>query len=295
MKFGVNLFIWTANFDASHLPLLPRIKAAGFDGVEISMYRGREFAVSDVRRGLADNGLECTICSILVDGLSMISDDSSIRDKAVEQVKENIAATAECGGKVIAGPLYSPVGYLAGRRRSQDEWKRGVDCWQRLGQTLTSHGVTAAIEPLNRFETFFLNTAEDSARFCDEINHPNVGILFDTFHANIEEKDPVGSIATLSATGKLNHVHISENDRGTPGRGHAKIRESIAHLKALGYDGWLTIEAFGRRVPGLAAATRVWRDYFPDPEQVYVEGYRFIRESWDGLPVRAVSADQSRG
>src|ERR1043166_308199 len=107
MKFGVNLFIWTANFDASHLPLLPRIKAAGFDGVEIPMYRGREFPVADVRRGLADNGLECTICSILVDKLSMISEDAAVRRGAVERLEENIAATAESGGKVIAGPLYS--------------------------------------------------------------------------------------------------------------------------------------------------------------------------------------------
>ena len=99
MKFGVNLFIWTANFDASHLPLFPRIKAAGFDGVEIPMYRGREFAVADVRRGLADTGLECTICSIMVDNLSLISDDASIRAKAVEQLKENIATTAECGAQ----------------------------------------------------------------------------------------------------------------------------------------------------------------------------------------------------
>jgi D-psicose/D-tagatose/L-ribulose 3-epimerase len=276
MKFGVNLFIWTANFDASHLPLLPRIKAAGFDGVEISMYRGREFAVSDVRRGLADNGLECTICSILVDGLSMISDDSSIRDKAVEQVKENIAATAECGGKVIAGPLYSPVGYLAGRRRSQDEWKRGVDCWQRLGQTLTSHGVTAAIEPLNRFETFFLNTAEDSARFCDEINHPNVGILFDTFHANIEEKDIAAGYRRVGR--HLKHVHTCENDRGTPGSGHIEWHPVFEAIRDIGYDGWLTIESFGSNLPEIAAAAAIWRDLAGTPEEVAFQGVRFIKQ-----------------
>ncbi|HEY3839568.1 MAG TPA: sugar phosphate isomerase/epimerase family protein [Bryobacteraceae bacterium] len=278
MRFGVNLFIWTANFDASHLPLLPGIKAAGFDGVEIPMYRGREFAVADVRRGLADTGLECTICSILVDGLSMISDDAQVRAKAVEQVKENIAATAECGGKVIAGPLYSPVGYLAGRRRTAEEWKRAVDCWQQLGPALTQHGVTAAIEPLNRFETFFLNTAADAARFCDEVNHPNVGVLFDTFHANIEEKDIAEGYRTVGR--HLKHVHTCENDRGTPGSGHVEWRPVFEAIRDVGYDGWMTIESFGSNLPEIAAAAAIWRDLAATPGDVAFDGVKFIRQLW---------------
>jgi D-psicose/D-tagatose/L-ribulose 3-epimerase len=276
LKFGVNLFIWTANFDASHLPLFPRIKAAGFDGVEIPMYRGREFAVADVRRGLADTGLECTICSILVDGLSLISDDAAVRAKAIEQVKENIAATAACGGKIIAGPLYSPVGYLAGRRRTEAEWKRGVDSWQQLGPTLAEHGVTVAIEPLNRFETFFLNTAEDAARFCDQVNHPNVGILFDTFHANIEEKNIANGYRTVGR--HLKHVHTCENDRGTPGTGHVEWQEVFAAIHDVGYNGWLTIESFGSNLPEIAAAAAIWRDLAAKPEDVAFEGVKFLKK-----------------
>ena len=276
MKFGVNLFIWTANFDASHLSLLPRIKAAGFDGVEIPMYRGREFPVADVRRGLADNGLECTICSIMVDGLSMISDDASVRAKAVEQVKENAAATAACGGKIIAGPLYSPVGYLAGRRRTEDEWKRAVDCWRQLGPTFAEQGVTAAIEPLNRFETFFLNTAEDAARFCDQVNHPNVGVLFDTFHANIEEKDIAAGYRKVGR--HLKHVHMCENDRGTPGSGHVEWKPVIEAIRSTGYDGWLTIESFGSNLPEIAAAAAIWRDLAATPEDVAFEGVKFLKK-----------------
>jgi D-psicose/D-tagatose/L-ribulose 3-epimerase len=278
LKFGVNLFIWTANFDASHLPLLPGIKAAGFDGVEIPMYRGREFAVADVRRGLADTGLECTICSILVDGLSMISDDPQVRAKAVEQVKENIAATAESGGRVIAGPLYSPVGYLAGRRRTTDEWKRAVDCWQQLGPSLAQHGVTAAIEPLNRFETYFLNTAADAARFCDEVNHPNVGVLFDTFHANIEEKDIAEGYRIVGP--HLKHVHTCENDRGTPGSGHVEWRPVFEAIRDTGYDGWMTIESFGSNLPEIAAAAAIWRDLAATPGDVAFDGVKFIRQLW---------------
>jgi len=275
MKFGANLFIWTANFDASHLSLLPRIKAAGFDGVEIPMFKGRDFAVADVRRGLADTGMECTICSILVDGLSMISDDAAVRSRAVDQVKENIETTAAVGGKIIAGPLYSPVGYLAGRRRTNDEWKRAIDCWQQLGPSLAQHGVTAAIEPLNRFETYFLNTAADAARFCDEVDHPNVGILFDTFHANIEERDIAAGYRIVGR--HLKHVHMCENDRGTPGSGHVEWRAVFEALRDLKYDSWLTIESFGSNLPEIAAAAAIWRDLAPVPEDVAFEGVKFLK------------------
>jgi len=275
MKFGVNLLIWTANFDESHLPLLPRIRAAGFDGVEVPMYRGREFAVAALLRGLANTGMECTICSVLVDGLSLISDDASIRASAVEQLRENIAATAEAGAKIIAGPMYAPVGYLAGRRRTPDEWKRAVDCWQQLGPWLAQHDVTAAIEPLNRFETYFLNTAEDSARFCDEVGHPNVGILFDTFHANIEEKNIADGYRVVAP--HLKHVHTCENDRGTPGSGHVEWVEVFKAINEIGYNGWLTIESFGSNLPEIVAAAAIWRDLAATPEAVAFDGIDFLK------------------
>jgi D-psicose/D-tagatose/L-ribulose 3-epimerase len=189
MKFGVNTFIWTANFDRSNLPLLPQLKAGGFDGVEVPLFRPSEFATADIARGLAENGLECTICSVLTGGLSIISEDAAVRRQTRIHMEDCVKTAAEVGAKIMAGPLYSPVGYLPGRRRTADEWKWAVDCYQSLGPVLQQYGVTIAIEPLNRFETYFLNTAQDAAALCDQIGHPNVGVLFDTFHANIEEKD----------------------------------------------------------------------------------------------------------
>lgn len=276
MKFGVNLLIWTANFDASHLPLLPRIRAAGFDGVEVLMYKGRDFAVDALRKGLADTGMECTICSVMVDGLSLVSEDAAIRAKAVDQLRENITTTAETGAKIIAGPMYAPVGYLPGRRRTAEEWKRAVDCWQQLGPWLAQHEVTAAIEPLNRFETYFLNTAADAARFCDEVAHPNVGILFDTFHANIEEKNIADGYRTVAR--HLRHVHTCENDRGTPGTGHVAWAQVFEAIKEIGYDGWLTIESFGSNLPEIAAAAAIWRDLASTPEAVAFDGVLFLKK-----------------
>ena len=276
MKFGVNLLLWTANFDLSHLPLLPRIREAGFDGVEVPMYKGRDFAVAALREGLADTGMECTICSVLVEGLSLTSEDAGVRAKAVEQLRENIATTAEVGARIIAGPMYSPVGYMTGRRRTADEWRCAVECWQELGPWLAQHEVVAAIEPLNRFETYFLNTAEDSARFCDEVGHPNVGILFDTFHANIEEKSIADGYRRVAR--HLKHVHTCENHRGTPGSGHVEWAEVFAAIREIGYDGWLTIESFASNLPEIAAAAAIWRDLAAMPEAVAFDGIGFLKK-----------------
>ncbi|MHC4804891.1 MAG: sugar phosphate isomerase/epimerase family protein, partial [Planctomycetota bacterium] len=139
--------------------------------------------------------------------------------------------------------------------------------------------VTLAVEFLNRFECYFLNTMADVVDYVKRVNHPNVGVLFDTYHANIEEKDPIGCIS--EHVDVIKHVHISENDRGTPGKGHIDWPGTFGALRSGGYDGWLVIEAFGRALPGLAAATRVWRDFFPSQKEVYTEGLRLVKEQWE--------------
>lgn len=281
MKFGVNTFIWTASFDRSHLPLLPQLKAGGFDGVEVPLFRPAEFATADIAKGLAENGLECTICSVLTGGLSMISEDATVRRQTRVHMEESVKTAAEVGAKIMAGPLYSPVGYLPGRRRTDDEWKWAVDCYQSLGPVLKQYGVTIAIEPLNRFETYFLNTAEDAAALCDQIGHPNVGVLFDTFHANIEEKDIAKGYRTVGR--HLKHVHTCENDRGIPGTGHVEWKSVFQALHDLKYDGWLTIESFGFALGELSAAASIWRDIAPTPESIAYEGVKFLKRSVNSL------------
>ncbi len=277
MKFGVNTFIWTANFDRSNLALLPRIKAAGFDGVEVPLFRPSEFAVSDIRRGLRENDLECTICSVLTGGLNMISDDAAVRARTRTHMEDCVKAAAEVGAKIIAGPLYSPVGLLPGRRRNSNEWNWAVECYRAIGPVLAKHDITIAIEPLNRFETYFLNTAEDAVRLCDEIDHPNVGILFDTFHANIEEKDIAKAYRTVGK--HLKHVHTCENDRGILGTGHVEWPAVFQALRDMRYDGWLTIESFGFSLGELSAAASIWRDIAPTPESIAFQGVKFLRQN----------------
>lgn len=280
MKFGVNTFIWSAAFDKSSLPLLPLIKANGFDGVEVPLFRPSTFAAADIRGGLTENDLECTICSVLVDGLSLISDDAGVRAKTQSHLRDAIACAAEVGARILAGPLYSPVGYLPGRRRTADEWKWAVEGYQTIAGTLAAHNVTLAIEPLNRFETYFLNTAQDAAALCDEVSHPNVGILFDTFHANIEEKNIAQGYRTIGR--HLKHVHTCENDRGIPGSGHVEWPEVFAALRELNYDGWLTIESFGFALGDLSSAAAIWRDIERTPESIAFEGIKFLKQNVTG-------------
>jgi D-psicose/D-tagatose/L-ribulose 3-epimerase len=140
--------------------------------------------------------------------------------------------------------------------------------------------VDIAIEYLNRFETYFLTTAKDAAELVQAVDHPSFGMMYDTFHANIEEKNGPAELVKYGRF--VNHIHISENDRGTPGTGHVQWAETFAAIKKIKYDGWVTIESFGRALPDLAAATRVWRDLFPSDVEVYTRGYKFIRRMIGG-------------
>ena len=277
MKYGVNTFIWTANFTRQNLPLLAEIKGHGFDGVEVPLFRPADFATRDIRQGLEQNGLECTICSVLPRPLSLISDDADVRRKTRTHMEDCIKTAADVGAKIMAGPLYSPVGYLPGRRRTTDEWQWAVECYQAIGPVLARHNVTIAIEPLNRFETYFLNTAADAVALCDQINHPNVGILFDTFHANIEEKDIAAAYRLVGRY--LKHVHTCENDRGIPGSGHVEWKDVFQALRDVRYDGWLTIESFGFALGELSAAASIWRDIAPTPDSIAYEGIKFLKQS----------------
>jgi D-psicose/D-tagatose/L-ribulose 3-epimerase len=277
MKFGVNTFIWSGTFDRSNFGLLPVIKEAGFDGVEIPLLRPQDLQASSIRQATEAHGLECNACTVLVDGLSLISGDPDVRRRTGLHLKEVAKAAAEVGVKIVAGPLYSPVGYLPGRRRTSDEWKWAVEGFQSLGDTLAAHQVTFAIEPLNRFETYFLNTAADAARLAEQIGHPNIGILFDTFHANIEEKDIAAGYLALGP--HLKHVHTCENDRGIPGSGHVEWNQVFRALRSMKYDGWLTIESFGFAIKDLSAAAAIWRDIELTPESIAFEGVKFLKKS----------------
>jgi D-psicose/D-tagatose/L-ribulose 3-epimerase len=275
MKFGANTFIWSDHFGSEQFHLLPRLKETGFDGVELPLLDHPVRVDPRLRHELQLAGLECTFCAVLPAGFNTISDDSDVRRRTITHWKDCVEAVAELGGNIIAGPLYAPVGYLPGRRRTPDEWKRMVEAFQELTPSLDKSGVTLAIEPLNRYETYVLNTAEDAAALCREINHPRVGILFDTYHANIEEKSMSNAIETAGPW--LRHFHSCENDRGIPGSGHIPWQQVFESLRRVAYDSWLTIEGFGFSLGALSAAASIWRDLAPTPDAIAFDGLRFLR------------------
>jgi len=277
MKFGVNTMIWSGSYDNQIRQLLPLIKEQGFDGIEIPLFRLDGFNAAAVRKDTEALGLECTVASAFIQGLSPISDDASTRARAIRHLKDLIEAAAEAGAGIFCGPMYSPVGYLPGRRRTADEWKYAVDGLQQLGDTLAANRVTLAIEPLNRFETYFLNTAADAVLLCDQVNHPNIGILFDTFHANIEEKSIAAGIRTVAK--HLRHMHTCENDRGIPGSGHVEWAAVFQALRDIRYNGWLTIESFGFNIGDISAAAAIWRDIEKTPDSIAFDGLRFLKDN----------------
>lgn len=275
MKFGVNTLLWTAGFDRAHLGLLDKVRGMGFDGIEISRFEFDGFPAAEIRRAVADAGLEATFCSALTGSLSLVSEEAGVRRQASDFLRRGVETAAELGASVFMGPFCAPVGYLPGRRRTEEEWKLAVEGLQGLGEALDGAGVTLVIEPLNRFETYFLNTAADAARLCDEVAHPRVRIALDTFHANIEEKSIGGAVRALGS--RLGHVHACENDRGIPGSGHVEWSEVFAALRQIGYQGWVVIESFGAHIPEIAAAACIWRDLAPSADELAGQGVRFLR------------------
>jgi D-psicose/D-tagatose/L-ribulose 3-epimerase len=278
MKIGFNLLLWTTHLDASLLPTLRALKAAGYDGVEVPIFSGDPAYYRGLRTMLDGEGLASTIVAIVQDEAR--NPLSAANEAAgVDYLKWLVDCSVSLGAEVLAGPFYQPLGTFSGLPLTDDEWDRLV----RTQTAMADHAGSAialAVEPLNRFECYALNTCERAERLVKAVNRPNYGYLFDTFHSNIEEKD---AVAALQATmPSVRHIHISENDRGTPGTGHAPIRETIKAAKAAGYSGWLTVEAFGHALPDIAAATRVWRPLFPSYDEVYTQGLATIRHALAG-------------
>ena len=280
MKVGFNMLLWTTHVTDADLPNLESIKKVGFDGVEIPVFEGQVDHFEKIGRAIKDNGLGCTTVTVIPDEEhNPVSADAAHRKAAVDYLKWAIDCSEALNSDCLCGPLYQPLGVFTGQGPTEQEKSRAAEVHRQAGEFAAKANLDLAVEFLNRFECYFLNTAKDAAEYVKRVNHPNVGVLFDTFHANIEEQDPVGAIsANIDA---INHFHVSENDRGTPGKGHVDWAGTFKALRSGGYDRWLVIEAFGRALPDLAAATRVWRDFFPSREGVYTEGVKFVRDQWE--------------
>jgi D-psicose/D-tagatose/L-ribulose 3-epimerase len=273
------MLLWTTEVTRKHEALLRDIKATGYDGVEIPVF-GVE--VDDYKRlgDMLDRiGLERTAISAMGDpGMNLISPDAATRKAGVDYVRKAIDCAEALGARNLSGPLHSTLGAFSGAGPTAAEKKRSLSSQRAIGDHAGKKGVTIGLEALNRFECYLFNTMDDLCAHIEEVDRPHIKAMYDTFHCNIEEADPIA--AYTKHVSHIAHVHISENDRGVPGRGNIPWAETFAAIRKSGYDGWLTIESFGRGLKDLAAATKVWRDFAESPEAVYRDGFRHIKDGW---------------
>ncbi len=281
MKYGMNLLLWTGHVSEEHFGLLEQIKDWGYDGVELPFFDLTPEKYVGVGKKLDELGLERTAVTICTDDENPIGATPELRRAGLDRLKRAIDCCATAGCTHLVGPLHSAIGSFSGSGPTNDEWKWGKDTLRSAAEYAEPNGVTLVVESLNRFECYFLNCTADAARFCREVDHPNLKTMYDTFHANIEEKSAAEAIRVCAD--QLVHVHISENDRSTPGEGQVRWEETFSTLKEVGYDGWLTIEAFGLALPEIAAATKIWRRMFPSEEHLATEALAFMKRHWEGV------------
>ena len=278
MKIGMNLFLWTdaVRYD-EHRPLLDMIKGMGFDGVEFPIETMSGKDIEKFSAACDSMGLGRTAVAVFNPALyDPISPDASLRKAAVRALGEWSEKTKMLGADLLGGPFFQGLGRFSGSPPTDDEWKRALETLREGCSLAAANGVRVALEPLNRFEMYFANTMAEAKRFVTELSLPNVGILGDTMHANIEELDVAA--AYCDAMPHLFHVHISESNRGTPGSGHGVPEALLTGLKNSGYDGWLTIEAFhGGSTPSMIPALCLWKSCEDTPEEMARKGLEYIR------------------
>jgi D-psicose/D-tagatose/L-ribulose 3-epimerase len=278
MKIGMNLLLWTDMVTPQHDALLEQIKGFGFDAVEIPVFNTSDLAPYErLGKRLKSLGLGATAVTVMTPETNPISPDAAIRAAGVKHLDRAMECGQAFGCEILCGPIHSAIGVFSGNGPTDDEFKAGVETLRHAGERAEARGIKLAVEYLNRFEIYFLTTAAQTVRFVREVNHPSVRMMYDSFHANIEEKNQAAAIASCAK--ETIHIHVSENDRGIPGSGGVNWDSFWSGLKTSGYDGYLTIEAFGRALPALAAATKVWRDLFPDALGLCQDGLTFIQKS----------------
>ncbi len=271
----MNLLLWTDRLVDDVLPLLDEIKELGYDAVELPVFETDVEKYARWGKHLDNAGLARTGVTVRGADDNPMSADPTVRRKGVAANKAALDCCEAAGMETLVGPIHSALGHFSGAGPTEDEWKWAVDSAREIAEHAEKCQVMLGIEYLNRFECYLLNTAADGARFCRDVDHPHCKMMYDTFHAHIEEKNTSAAIRELE--GRLIHVHISENDRSTPGAGNVRWTETFDALREIGYDNLLVIEAFGLSLERLLPATKIWRRMYHNERQLAADGLRFMK------------------
>jgi len=274
-KIGFNLLVWSGGLPETFKPITERLKKIGYDGIECFMEERNPSVYKNLGDHLRTTGLEATCVLGMGPDENPIGASSTVREKAASRLREAIDCAHAIGARIICGPFHSAFATFADRRPPiEGEYEWSAEVLRGAGEYAAQAGITLTVEALNRFECYLCNTMEQLSKLVTMADHPNVKAMFDTHHANIEEKKMETAIRTIGPN--LRHVHISENDRGTPGDGHVPWDETFSTLAGIQYEGWLTIEAFTRNDPDFANAINVWREY-SKPWDMAEQGLKFIK------------------
>jgi D-psicose/D-tagatose/L-ribulose 3-epimerase len=274
-KIGFNVLAWSAVISDDLFPIIERLKGIGYDGVEFLLGSPDKAAYKRLGLQAEKLGLEVTTVFVVGKEENPISETAGVRVKALDRIKWAVDRAADLNSKILCGPFHSAHAVFAHHAPEDREYGWGAEVLHAAGEYAATAGITLALEALNRFECYLCNTMEQLSRLVNAADHPNVKAMFDTHHANIEEKKFAEAIRNIAPV--LAHVHISENDRGTPGDGHVPFEEAFSSLAAINYQGWFTIEAFSRNDPDFANSIGVWREY-SKPWDIAEKGLTFIKE-----------------
>lgn len=276
VKIGMNMLLWGIEISPRHIPVFENLAAAGYDGVEIPVVGQSTADLKTIATACDGLGLARTASAFVSADVNPISPNPVIRAAAVDNLKKGIDDAKLIGAEILVGGIYQAHKYFTGSGPTEQEWHWSADYLRTCGEYARQVGVRLGLEPLNRFEVFLINTSAECKRMVEQVGLGNVGVHYDTHHANIEDPDPREALQNIK--GVMNHVHLSESHRGTLGTGQVDWDANFAALHEIDYSGWLVIEAFGNSDPNLAAAANVWRNAFTSEEEVYRKGIDFIRE-----------------
>jgi len=283
LKFGVSTFIWSEDFSEKDLPLFERAKSLGFEVIDIGVMDVMKFPTKQVKEKAKEVGIEVVTTWPGSKDANILNPDPEIRKKGIKLLKKLVDINIEIGSKIIAGGIFGAAGYLTGRPRTQQEWEWSVECMKEAAlYAKNKSDLILAVEGIQRFETHFLNTAEDAVKYCKDVGTGNVKVHLDSYHMMREE---TSFTEAVEVCGKdyLGYIHACENNRGIPGTGLVPWKEFFTALKRVGYEGPLTIEAFDPSFKELNKITATWRYYTNTGEELATQGLRNLKKIEAGL------------
>jgi len=273
-KFGVDSFIWSENFSENDLWIIPKAKELGFKTLDIATAHPETFPTQAVKARAAETGIELVTTTTLNEKTNLICPDPAVRAKGVESLKLLVDINIELGSKILGGVNYAAWGYLTGKPRTDQEWDWSVTAMREVAKYAREKGnLVIAVEPVNRFETHFLNIADDGVRYCRDVGTGNVKVHLDTFHMIREELSFAGAVKTCGKE-YLGYVHVCENNRGIPGTGLVPWKEFFTAVKEIGYTGPLVVESFDPCFEELNRLCAIWRRFAESGEALAVQGLR---------------------